>query len=586
MVRTSAEDGRVTVILVIAHVDLFKAYPRGVKVKICNCKQLTPSEKAKINQMMIVEASLKYDEAMENHPDPTVAEAHRIMNKRAKDPAHFIASLEARKSHPNFQAMVEQMGTEEERERFNKFVASAGSGDLQGMMSKLKWPAKKCDEPAVASTLQTGQRVVAVGLASQWLNGATCSVTSRLDPSTGRCIVRVHAPPDAVRRSKGFASLKPHNLESVAFSRPRVDPSSQWLDEYGWVCSKSIDYGVQCPKSHDLVAHDSCSAKSGVCSVCDDADAPDVWSCCGGCCYCVCAPCRKLFLQQRDTTLRHADVGADCSSDFPMLVCEHSGHQRSLMYVCVCACMCVLECSIMTLCVVQGIRLSALKSFKQRWQRVYTDMTTSQVSNFIIKPLTARSRCSLCEEMLRHPRSRDRIARANWFLSHTWQNKFADTVDSVLYFFKGKPEESSAVFWFDVFSAPQHQVQEVPKPPEWWMQTFKTAIESMGSLILVVDDWGNDPPSNIGRTLDCVRISKSCVSRILMKFRRGAGCPEARLVRQKLTELFFVICCHVALSYLMSFCSSLHSNKRPGAFSSCMPSFAESDAVVADLKWR
>jgi hypothetical protein len=124
---------------------------------------------------------------------------------------------------------------------------------------------------------------------------------------------------------------------------------------------------------------------------------------------------------------------------------------------------------------------------------VYLNMTTSQVSNFIIKPLTARSRRSLCDEMMQHPRSRGCVARANWFMSHTWQNKFADTVDAVLYFFEGKPEESSAVFWFDVFSAPQHQGQEVPKPPEWWMMTFKSAIESMGSLILVVDSWGEAP---------------------------------------------------------------------------------------------
>jgi hypothetical protein len=168
----------------------------------------------------------------------------------------------------------------------------------------------------------------------------------------------------------------------------------------------------------------------------------------------------------------------------------------------------------------QGIRLSALKLFRQRWQHVYLNMTTSQVSNFIIKPLTARSRRSLCHEMMQHTRSRGYVARANWFLSHTWQNKFADTVDAVLYFFEGKPEESSVVFWFDVFSAPQHQVQEVPKPPEWWMQTFKSAIESMGSLILVADSWGEAPAKLNNCSIVFTFQTNSCVCTKLIELRR------------------------------------------------------------------
>jgi hypothetical protein len=63
-------------------------------------------------------------------------------------------------------------------------------------------------------------------------------------------------------------------------------------------------------------------------------------------------------------------------------------------------------------------------------------------------------------------------------------------MDALRSYFSSEPD---IIIWFDVFSAPQHQVQEVPKPPEWWMQTFKSAIESMGSLILVADSWGEAP---------------------------------------------------------------------------------------------
>jgi hypothetical protein len=137
----------------------------------------------------------------------------------------------------------------------------------------------------------------------------------------------------------------------------------------------------------------------------------------------------------------------------------------------------------------QGIRLSGLKLFKQRWRRVYENMTTSHVSNFIVRPLTARRRGSLCDAMLQHPRTSGCVAQANWFLSHTWQSKFSDTVDAVLYFFEGRSDASDVVLWFDVFSAPQHQSQEAPRPPSWWMNTFKSSIERMGSLVLVVDSW-------------------------------------------------------------------------------------------------
>jgi hypothetical protein len=137
----------------------------------------------------------------------------------------------------------------------------------------------------------------------------------------------------------------------------------------------------------------------------------------------------------------------------------------------------------------QGIRLSGLKLFKQRWQRVYENMTTSHVSNFIVRPLTARRRGSLCDTMLQHPRTSGCVGKSNWFLSHTWQNKFSDTVNAVLFFFESTAEAGDVVLWFDVFSVPQHEIQEVPKPPSWWMNTFKSSIERMGNLVLVADSW-------------------------------------------------------------------------------------------------
>jgi hypothetical protein len=44
MVMTSAEDSRVTVALIIAHEDMFTAYPVGVKVKVISCRALSLEE--------------------------------------------------------------------------------------------------------------------------------------------------------------------------------------------------------------------------------------------------------------------------------------------------------------------------------------------------------------------------------------------------------------------------------------------------------------------------------------------------------------------------------------------------------------
>jgi hypothetical protein len=343
-VRTSAEDGRVTVVLIVAHPDLLKAYPRGVKVKVSNCKELDQSEKADVNPKMIFEALMKHDKAMETHPDPAVAHAHQVMNAQAKDPSLFKATLAARRSNPNVQAMLAKLGSQEERDRFEKIVEMALSStpdDLQALMDRIHLPSNGCVQLAAASSsnLQTGQRAVALGLSSQWLNGATCCVARTPDAVSGRCLVRVLAPPDAVKRSKGAVLLKPENLQPVAWSRPRIDQSAQWLDEHGWVCSKAIDYGATCPKSHDLVPMDGFSQQSGLCSACGESEVADVWSCCGGCSYRVCGACRALFLQQRGLTSSPHDDANDRSTDFPMLVSDARGCQ----YWCVAAVCCIMH---------------------------------------------------------------------------------------------------------------------------------------------------------------------------------------------------------------------------------------------------
>ena len=80
---------------------------------------------------------------------------------------------------------------------------------------------------------------------------------------------------------------------------------------------------------------------------------------------------------------------------------------------------------------------------------------------------------------------------ATWFISHTWSNAFADTLDAVLLFFEGRADAASAKVWFDVMVTSQHGSKGPSKPSSWWMSTFKDSIARIGGLLLVVDAWHN-----------------------------------------------------------------------------------------------
>jgi len=85
------------------------------------------------------------------------------------------------------------------------------------------------------------------------------------------------------------------------------------------------------------------------------------------------------------------------------------------------------------------------------------------------------------------------VAAATWFVSHTWSNPFAHTMEAIIDFFEGPAGAAAAFLWFDVFVDSQHEAAgaAVGKSPEWYMTTFKSSIARIGNLVLVVDAWGN-----------------------------------------------------------------------------------------------
>jgi hypothetical protein len=155
-----------------------------------------------------------------------------------------------------------------------------------------------------------------------------------------------------------------------------------------------------------------------------------------------------------------------------------------------------------------GVNGLFLKAFRSRWGNVIGEQwTTSQVCNQLIKPLTCRSRGSLCDCLAASGSAG--LGEANMFLSHVWAEKFLGTVDAVLQVIeeRGAAAFQSTYIWFDVMSTPQHMT--VDRPSSWWMDTFKNAIAKMGSLAMVLNPWHD--PSALKRAW-CVLELFSCAS--------------------------------------------------------------------------
>ncbi len=139
----------------------------------------------------------------------------------------------------------------------------------------------------------------------------------------------------------------------------------------------------------------------------------------------------------------------------------------------------------------QGISVIYLRWLKDTLGPSVGRFTVEQVCQTFIKPRTFRSRGSLMSELMLHADTRDYVGEATWFISHTWGNSFMDTLNSILLFFEGRNDASTAKVWIDVLVDAQHAIAGPSKPSSWYMTTFRVMIASIGRLLLVVDKWNH-----------------------------------------------------------------------------------------------
>jgi hypothetical protein len=267
----------------------------------------------------------------------------------------------------------------------------------------------------------------------------------------------------------------------VSAQHAMVDYATQWVCDRGHVWRKIIDYITECPKGHLMSASLHKSFQCRVCghceSICDsgvhgvdastskqaasiqEVDAPgEVSSCtsmaCEDCAYSVCLKCI-------DTLRKSHSAPPFSHSDFPSL----------------------------------GVSAAFLKSFKMIWKTVIGRQTTEQICQQVIKPLSSRSQGSICDDLQFNGSMQ--VGVANIFLSHTWSDPFEDTIDAILGVLEDGPVEmlEETFIWFDVFSTSQHT--SIDHPSAWWMSVFRSSIEKMGRLAMVLQPW--DDPATLKR---------------------------------------------------------------------------------------
>jgi hypothetical protein len=136
---------------------------------------------------------------------------------------------------------------------------------------------------------------------------------------------------------------------------------------------------------------------------------------------------------------------------------------------------------------IDGLLFPSLRQFidANGGEAAFEGLTTDDVKDRFIVPQTLASKLSLCAQMKRAGDAR--VQPATWFVSHAWRYKFLDLVKALEAFFADKG--GVIVIWLDLFSTSQHST--FSKPPEWWQQTFISAIGRMGQMVMVMTPWDN-----------------------------------------------------------------------------------------------
>ncbi len=149
-----------------------------------------------------------------------------------------------------------------------------------------------------------------------------------------------------------------------------------------------------------------------------------------------------------------------------------------------------------------GVRLSYFDIFVEKFGGLesFQGLTTEQVMQRFVKPVTEKTRLSLCEQLVSEG-LHSYVGNAEWFYSHAWKYQFLDVVSSVKSHFEGGGVDP--LIWFDLFSISQHKTES--RPFEWWNSAFLIAIGNIGKVLMLVQPY-EDPKTGIPAWITLSRV--------------------------------------------------------------------------------
>lgn len=136
----------------------------------------------------------------------------------------------------------------------------------------------------------------------------------------------------------------------------------------------------------------------------------------------------------------------------------------------------------------EGVSWEALEQFAAENRDKLIGLSVDDVCEQLVKTATQPLDAAYTE-IFRAKNSRF-VGRANVFVSHAWLCKFTDLLSALRNWIHSLADAERVqpwFFWIDVFVC--NQQSSGPKDFDWWRQTFKQSVESIGRTVIVMTPW-------------------------------------------------------------------------------------------------
>ena len=143
----------------------------------------------------------------------------------------------------------------------------------------------------------------------------------------------------------------------------------------------------------------------------------------------------------------------------------------------------------------EGVRLRVLKALAKDTGK---ELTTLDMCEQIIKTKTQAEQTSFAHliktKKFEPELTPDDLGTATIFVSHAWRYHFVQLVEAIELFAMEEPDfdEEKTFFWVDLIVNSQWGVAE--RPFDWWCNTFKSNVKTIGHTLLVLSPWKDPIP--------------------------------------------------------------------------------------------